>query len=223
MVKLRIDFHTHTYHSADSLTRIEALLETARKRGLDKVAVTDHNTIEGALAAYQADPQMVIIGEEIKTTKGELLGYFLEEEIKPFQDPFETIAQLREQNAFISISHPFDRFRSGWTREDLIEMAPLVDGIETYNARCFTRAMNKEAASFAKAFNLPGTAGSDAHAAREIGNGQMLLPDFSNADELRVAAKDGRAGGRLAGFWVRLYSMYAKLYKNVPGLWKEPG
>jgi predicted metal-dependent phosphoesterase TrpH len=216
--QIKVDFHTHTIHSADSLTHVEDLLKTARKRGLDKIAVTDHNALKGAQEAYTLDPHCVIIAEEIQTTKGELLGYYLTEKIPPLLEPLETIQRLRAQNAVISIPHPFDPYRSRWTLDDLIELAPLVDGIEAFNARCFAQEMNDKAAQFAREHGLVMTAGSDAHAAHEVGNGALLLPAFSNVDELREALREASVVGRRASVWVRFSSMYARLYKRLTGM-----
>ena len=137
---ISVDFHTHTNTSKDSLTSPEQLIRIARHRGLDRVAVTDHNSIAGALAAHALDPERIIVGEEIMTTKGEILAAYVTESIPRGLSPLETIQRLREQGAFISVSHPFDSWRSGaWTPEDLLEITPLVDAIEVFNARC-TRA-----------------------------------------------------------------------------------
>ena len=108
-----VEFHCHTIFSKDSLTSPRKLVETSRRRGIDRVVVTDHNTTAGALAAQALDPELVIVGEEIMTTRGEILAAFVTEEILPFLSPQETIRRLREQGAFISVSHPFDRLRNG--------------------------------------------------------------------------------------------------------------
>ncbi|HEY3474500.1 MAG TPA: PHP domain-containing protein, partial [Anaerolineales bacterium] len=107
-----IEFHCHTIFSKDSLTRPEVLVETCRQKGIDRVVVTDHNTIAGARVAQAIDPELVIVGEEIATTCGELLAMFVKEEIPKGLTPQEAIRRLRDQGAFISVSHPFDRWRS---------------------------------------------------------------------------------------------------------------
>ncbi len=210
---IRVDFHSHTCYSPDSATSLKRLLQTARRRGLNRLAVTDHNTIQGALRAYELDPDLVIIGEEIETQKGELLALFVQEEIPAGLPPQETIARLREQNAFISISHPFDPYRSAWTMQDMEELAPLVDAVEVFNARCFTAAMNEKAAQFARMHALPGTAGSDAHWHGEVGNALLELPVFSNADELRMAIRGAHVVGKRTTFLVRFISSFARLQK----------
>lgn len=213
---LRVDFHTHTIYSPDSLTTPEKLLDTCRKKGIDRVVVTDHNTIEGALRAKELDPSMVIVGEEIKTTQGEILAAFVKDEIPKGLHPQETIARLRAQDAFISISHPFDFLRGGhWRKDDLLEILPLVDAIETFNARCAWPGFNWRAQKIAREHNLPGTHGSDAHGAYEIGRGSLLLPFFDDAESLREAITRAVAPRQiLSGFWVRFSSQYAYFVKS---------
>ena len=121
---LRVDFHCHTIHSSDSLTRIPAIIQAARRIGLDKLVITDHNTIDGALEAFQLAPDLVIVGEEVKTTEGEFLAAFVTEPLPKKLEPFEALSRLKDQGAFISISHPFDPVRSGWSRETLERLAP---------------------------------------------------------------------------------------------------
>ncbi len=211
-----VDFHSHTIFSNDSLTRPESLIATSRRRGLDRVVITDHNTIAGALAAHALDPELVIIGEEIMTTRGEILAAYVTEEIPPGLSPQETIKCLRSQCAFISVSHPFDSWRSGaWKLEYLLEIAPLVDAIEIFNARCMIPAGNQRASEFARQKHLPGTAGSDAHAAFELGAATLLLPQFVDPDELRIVIREGKVQGRLSPFWVHFFSRYAHLHKKV--------
>jgi len=125
MDMLCIEFHCHTVFSKDSLTSPQKLVEVCRRKQIDRVIITDHNTIAGALAAQALDPQRVIIGEEIMTTRGEILAAFVTDEIPAKLSPQETILRLREQNAFISVSHPFDEWRSGgWQETDLLEILP---------------------------------------------------------------------------------------------------
>ncbi len=213
---LRVEFHCHTIYSKDSLVRVENLLETCRKKGIDRIVITDHNTTRGAFQAQVIDPQRVIIGEEILTQKGELLAAFMQGEIPAGLPPLETIARLREQGAFISVSHPFDRLRSGhWQLQDLLEITPLVDAIEIFNARCMSADFNSQAAEFARENQLAGTVGSDAHAAFEIGRAAMLLPDFHDANSLKEALPKAQFETRLSSTMVRFTSRYAVLYKLI--------
>jgi predicted metal-dependent phosphoesterase TrpH len=207
---LCVEFHCHTMASKDSMARPEALIAACRRKGIDRMVVTDHNSIAGALAARQLDPELVIVGEEIMTTHGELLAAFVETEIPPGLPPLEAIRRLRQQGAFISVSHPFDEFRSGhWEFGDLLDIIPEVDAIETYNARSMLPVYTRWAQDLARQYDLPGTVGSDAHAALELGRAVLYLDDFRDADQLRACLRAGRPRVRWSPPWFHLLSRYA--------------
>lgn len=218
MDNLRVEFHCHTVFSKDSLTRPEQLVEAARRKGLGRVIVTDHNAIGGALRARQIDPALIIVGEEIMTTRGEILAAFVSEEIPAGLTPQETIRRLREQGAFISVSHPFDVQRGGhWELPDLLEIAPQVDAIETFNSRCIQPEFNLRAQDFAREHGLRGTVGSDAHTTQELGRSVLILEAFANADELRAVIGRAQADTHLSSPLIHLTSRYAVLIKKLGG------
>ena len=212
---LRVEFHCHTIASKDSLTRPADLVAAARRKGIDRVVVTDHNTIAGAQAARALDPELVILGEEIMTTRGEILAAFVREEVPPGLSPGETIRRLRDQEAFISVSHPFDRLRSGgWKEADLLEILPLVDAIEVYNSRCLLPRFNWEARRFAEKHNVAGTVGSDAHAAFELGRSVLLLEQYEGLEGMRQVIRRGIPKVKWSPPWFHLSSRYATIRKN---------
>jgi len=211
-----VEFHCHTIYSKDSLTSPQTLVDVCRHKGIDRVIVTDHNTIAGARAAQSLDPERVIVGEEIMTTRGEILAAYVTEEIPPMLSPLETIQRLRDQNAFISVSHPFDKWRGGgWKEEDLLEIIPLVDAIEVYNSRCISPEFNHRAREFARKHNLAGTVGSDAHAAFELGRSLNLLEPFQGPDEMRKVIRRAEYLMRWSPPWVHLTSRYAVIRKKI--------
>ncbi len=213
---LRVEFHCHTIVSKDSLTRPADLVAVARRKGLDRVIVTDHNSIAGARAAQTLDPERIIVGEEIMTTRGEILAAFVTEEISAQLTPLETIRRLRKQGAFISVSHPFDELRQGgWKEPDLLEILPLVDAIEVYNSRCMRPIFNQRAKAFAEAHNIPATVGSDAHAAFELGRSILVLDQFQGPEEMRKVIRQGRPETRWSPPWIHLTSRYASLRKKL--------
>lgn len=217
-ILISLDFHTHTAASGDSLTSPADLIRAARKKGLGRVVVTDHNSIAGARAAYQLDPQLIIIGEEILTTQGELLAIFVREEIPAGLSPQATIKLLKEQGAFISVSHPFDEWRKGgWKERDLLEITPFVDAIEVFNSRCMLRRFNQRAAEFARQHNIPGTVGSDAHAAFEVGRSLLVLEDFQDAEGLRRVIREGAPRVKSSPPWFHLVSRYAAMVRKMTG------
>lgn len=197
----------------------------ARRKGLGKLAITDHNSIKGALLAKILAPDLIVVGEEILTTKGEILALFVTKQVPARLQPMEAIDLLRQQGAFISVSHPFDRRRYGWELEELEKIAPYVDALEVFNARCGRALMNREALKFASSHKLLGTAGSDAHILSEVGHAHLLIPDFSNADEFRQRIASAEARGRLSGLRVHLgsrlawmrHQMAARRKQNIDG------
>ncbi len=212
---LRVEFHCHTEYSPDSLTRPADLLAACRRKGIDRVVITDHNTIAGAQRARDLDPQRVIVGEEIMTQRGELLAAYVAEEIPAGLPPLEAIERLHAQGAFISVSHPFDKLRSGhWELPDLLEITPLVDAVEVFNARCFPPWFNARAQKYAQVHSLLGTVGSDAHAAFEVGRTVMLLPAFEDASGLKRALASAQYETHLTPPWLRLTSRYAYFRKR---------
>lgn len=192
------------------------LIAVARKRGLQRLAITDHNAFEGARLAARLDPELIIPGEEIMTTGGELLAYYVQELVPPGLTPEQTIDLLRQQGAVISIAHPYDALRAGhWREDELRRILPLVDAIEVFNARVASAAHNRRAAELAAAVGKPGTAGSDAHAYFEVGRTVIRLPDFQDADGLRAALPAAEVVGRRSQYWVHLFSRYAVWRKKA--------
>ena len=210
----RVEFHCHTIFSKDSLTRPAVLVDTCRKKGIDRVVITDHNEVQGALEAKKIDPQRVIVGEEILTTQGEILGFYVQEKIPRGLPPLEVIRRLREQGAFISVPHPLDHYR-GWKADDLLEILPLIDAIEVFNARCIHQADNQRATDLAHQYDLASTVGSDAHAPFELGNATLTLPPFENASDLRKVIREGQPNVTRAGIKANLASRYAVLHKML--------
>jgi len=216
-----VEFHCHTYHSADSLVLPQRLLATCRRRGIDRVAITDHNQLEGAREAAAIDPERVILSEEIMTTQGELLAFFVREEIPAGLTPEECIRRLRQQDAFISVSHPFDAARHGsWDLSDLERIIPLVDALEVFNARTLTEGPNQRAAALAEKVAVLGTSGSDAHTCAELGRAAMELLPFEDVDGLRLSLATARIRRHRSSPLVHLASRYAVWRKRLG--WRPP-
>lgn len=212
---IRIEFHCHTEYSHDSRVGIDELIRTARRKHIDRVVVTDHNRIDGARAAEEKAPDLIIIGEEVMTTEGELLAVYVKEAIPRGLTPIMAIEMLRGQGAFISVSHPFDSMRSGaWEIDELRKIAPLVDAIEVFNSRCWSMEQNRLAAEFALTNSLAGTVGSDAHSSYELGRSTLILPAFNGANELKIALRSARHDVRMSPFWVHFISTWAKWSKK---------
>ena len=206
------EFHCHSNYSPDSRVRIEAIIRTCREKGIGKIAITDHGRMVGAQKAHQMAPDLVVVSEEIQTTEGEILGYFMTEEIPDYLSPIETVRRLQDQGAFISVAHPFDPWRgSSWKPGTLESLVPYLDGVEAFNARCFDPKFNEQAGEYANEHGLVWMVGSDAHSLSEIGQAVLKLPDFNSAEELRQSLKTAAFSGELSGKIVRLHSTIAKV------------
>jgi len=213
---VRVELHVHTRVSKDSLMPIEKLLKRCQSIGIDRVAITDHNQIEAALRAKSIAPAHFIVGEEIETTQGELIGYFMTEWVPAGLEPMETIKRLRAQGAVISVSHPFDTVRNQhWAEADLVAIADHVDAIETFNARCLGQAPNRKAASFARQHGLLETVGSDAHSLWEVGQATLQMAEFDDAAGFKAALKDAQQATQLSPPFVHLFSRYAVFFKKL--------
>jgi predicted metal-dependent phosphoesterase TrpH len=213
----KVDLHSHTIYSKDCLTRTANLIATAHARGLDKIAVTEHNRLDGALVAKALAPDLVIIGEEIMTTHGEIIGYFMREEVPRGLTPEETIRRLRAQDAVITIPHPLDSVRrSAMRRDAVLAVIDQVDALEVLNARCVRQQDNVDAAELARQHHKLVTAGSDAHTLFEIGRCYVEMPPFEdNAESFRSALQQTRPCGAVSPLWTHIASRYAYWRKRL--------
>ena len=210
----KVEFHLHSDFSPDSSNTIDDILSIARKKHIDRLVITDHNSIQGALMAKEKDAERIIIGEEIMTQDGEIIGSYLTEEIPSGLSAIETIDLLQKQNAFISIPHPFDSHRHGLGFSVLLQVIDKIDAIEVFNARCINHEFNDDALDFAIKNNLQQTVGSDAHTNMEIGNALLELPVFNNADELRKVIGSGKQIVKYSPPWVHVSSTLTKFGKK---------
>ena len=215
-----IDLHCHTSASFDCLARPGDVVKAAATRGLTHLIVTDHDRIEGALAARELAPDSltVIVGEEIRTRDGDLIGAFLQRVVPPGMSAVETVAAIREQGGLVGVPHPFDRLRgSVLTDARMSGLAPLVDWIEVHNAR-LVGGGNERAAAFARGQGLAGVAVSDAHSILEVGVAYTALDGDPSTPAGLLAALAGAeiVPGR-ASYAVRLWTPIAKAVNRVRG------
>jgi hypothetical protein len=219
---LKADLHTHTYFSPDTLTSPKKYVQTCLKRRINCVAVNDHNDIGGALAVQKLASLRVIIGEEVKSSEGEIIGLFLQEEVPGGLSPEETVRRIKEQGGLVCIPHPFDRFRGERLAEAALRrILPQVDIIEALNARTTLRVDNQRAVRFAQEHDLAMSAGSDAHSAWELGQACVEMPDFEGPREFLQALRQGRIVGRLSHPLVHLWSRCALLRRRLG--WRPTG
>jgi predicted metal-dependent phosphoesterase TrpH len=212
---IRVDLHNHTHYSPDSILSPRRFVREAQRRGLDVIAVTDHNTIRGALAVRELSEKPVIIGEEVKSADGEILGLFLQEAIPKGLPASESIARIKDQGGLVGVPHPFDSLRSALNEDIMLALIDQIDFIEALNARMVFSAHNDKARNFAADHALPTTAGSDAHSPGEVARCYVEMPPFEGPRDFIASLRQGRLRGRLSTPFVHLISRYAYLRRAL--------
>jgi predicted metal-dependent phosphoesterase TrpH len=189
---LRVDLHAHTWYSADSLTSPERLVEQARARGLDRIAITDHGTIAGARAARALDAELVIVGEEIRCKGGvDVIGLFIRDHV-PNGLPLTVTARLiKAQGGIVYAPHPYAYILNPSKRAR--SLASVADILEVFNARAFYAPWNRRADALASETGIAKGVGSDAHMPWEIGRVFNEVAPFADGPSLVAALeKAGR-------------------------------
>jgi len=214
---LRLDLHVHTRFSKDSSAPIPSVVERCQKARLGVVAITDHGNILGALEVRSVAPFPVIVGEEIKSTAGDIIGLFLREEVPEGLSALETVHRVKEQGGLVVAPHPFCRLRStALGLRALEDILPFVDLIEGYNSHTVLPGDNARGVAFAEKHSLPMVACSDAHSALELGSTFTEVPEgeFDGTPEGLVrAVKAGRMVGKRPNPLLLLAPVYARLRK----------
>jgi predicted metal-dependent phosphoesterase TrpH len=212
---IKADLHLHTIYSGDSRSRLEQIIARCNEVGINCIAVTDHNTIAGAVEMRKIAPFKVIVGEEIHTANGEVIGYFLTQEIPKGLSPAETVRRIREQGGLVAVPHPFDRLRGSAIQRPALEaILPDIDIIEVLNARSILRRYNTMAKRFAQKHGLVASAGSDAHTPGEIGRAYVEMPDFDGRDGFLKALRQGKIMGQVSPRIVHFKSTLAKIRRG---------
>ena len=211
----RVDLHVHTCYSDDCRTPLSEVITAATRANLGAIAITDHDAIAGALALKERAPFTVIVGEEITTSCGDLIGLFLQQWIPPGLSPAETALLIREQGGLVYAPHPFDRLRQSALGE--AGLAPIMDQldvIEVLNGRVIWSPDNDRALHSAQDGGIAAGAGSDAHTAHEIGGAYVEMDPFVGSVEFLLKLATGRIGGGISSPHVHLSSTWAKLQRR---------
>ncbi|NQE46638.1 Error-prone DNA polymerase [ANME-1 cluster archaeon GoMg2] len=185
---MNFDFHMHSKYSFDSILEPKKIIKVAKKKGLDGVAITDHNTIKGSLEAKKINNNpnfLVITGSEINTEIGDITGLFLNEEIKS-RSSMEVIDKIHEQGGIVVLPHPY----RGHEVDELRKILDRIELIEVFNARN-NELQNRKADELATSYEMHTIAGSDAHFSSEIGLGRTIIKTECDIKDVRVKMLKG--------------------------------
>lgn len=218
-MRVRLDLHIHTVYSFDGCIDPSGLREACRRRGLDGVAVTDHDSVRGGLAFAAELPELLIVpGSEIRSAEGEIIGLFLEEDVPPGLSAPETMARIHEQGGVVVIPHPFDYVklkRMGARR--LRELAGEIDALEVLNGKPRYPGANARAARFAESLDLPATAGSDAHVPEHVGLVYVEMEEFNDREGFLASLRTAAVGGERYSAWASQMDRWrARLRRKPP-------
>lgn len=180
---IRIDCHTHTRTSWDSLIHFRRFVADAVNAGLDAVAITDHNSQEGLRRLRELEPPFRLIpGVEVVTASGEIIGLFIEELPPPYRSVDDTVRFIKERGGVVVLPHIFTPLATERLQPPgLWRALELADAIETVNARNHHPLSDEMARRLAVHYGKPMTAGSDAHLPGCLGNGHLRMEPFTDA------------------------------------------
>jgi predicted metal-dependent phosphoesterase TrpH len=203
----KVDLHTHSIISPDragSIT-ISDYEKFLNEEVLDFVAITDHNETSFAQMMHKKHGDKIIIGEEITTTDGEMIGLFLQTTIRPGLSAQQTAEEIHKQGGLVYIPHPFEIFRKGLQKPVLDKLIDQVDIFEVFNGRGRFRGKTKEAEVFAREQRLIGAASSDAHGPGGIGNTFSIISEKPTVKSLKKLLREGSLHKQYASLWTYLY------------------
>jgi predicted metal-dependent phosphoesterase TrpH len=197
---VKVDMHMHSMWSGDCTTTPDELAAAVAQSGVDVLCVTDHNTIVGAQRFAESGELgcRIIVGEELRTAAGEIIGLFLSDHLPFGLSPVEAVAGIRDQGGLVYIPHPFDPVRNCLNEDVLRGLAADggIDAVEVFNAKTSLQSLNQKAADFAAEFRLLSGAGSDAHVPGALGSAYVEVPDFTDAASFREALRAAVVRGR---------------------------
>lgn len=180
----KLDLHTHSYASNDGSIKPEQYQAALSSGLLDYIAITDHNRIDTALEIQKSLGDHIIVGEEISTTEGDLIGLFLKKVIKPGLSPAETIKAIKAQGGIVYVPHPFETVRKGMQQAIMNELAGDISIVEIHNGRAVFQNRSQKAIIWATMNHTARAASSDAHGAHGLGKTYTLVSEAPTAKNL---------------------------------------
>lgn len=213
--KMEFDLHIHSKYSFDSISNVRKILKVAKKRKLNGIAITDHNTVKGGIEALHItkdDDFFVISGTEIGTESGDILGLFLEEEIKS-RSALEVIDEIKNRGGIAVLPHPYKRMKS--INKEILTRIDAIEGFNARGERLGFHSTNRMAMDLAKAVNKPMTAGSDAHFYFEIGRGSCVINNISDVEDIRkmILTNKTKITGVNSSYYVEPMSQVIRMIK----------
>ncbi|HUP26692.1 MAG TPA: PHP-associated domain-containing protein [Candidatus Limnocylindrales bacterium] len=209
--------HTHSVSSPDGGITPDQYAAALDSNLLDLIAVTDHNQVDFALGLQQRLGERIIVGEEIMTTGGEIIGLYLNTLVRPGLSPEETVQRIKDQGGMVYVPHPFESVRHGLHPSVLEELAEHIDIMEVCNGRAFLQNRSAQAVIWAKLNRVIGAASSDAHGARGLGKTYTRVPELPQKDDLLKALSHGIPVTDHPGVRALLYPKYHMLRKKIKG------
>jgi predicted metal-dependent phosphoesterase TrpH len=195
---------------------LEQIIARCLEVGINCLGIADHNTIAGAKKMKEIAPFSIIVGEEILTLDGEVIGFFLSQEIPSKLSIKETVAQIKAQDGLVCIPHPYDRLRISVFRNQVFDdIMNDVDIIEAFNARSLSAGSSTRARQLAQKYGKPASAGSDAHTLPEIGNAYVEMPDFNGKEEFLASLAKGKISGNKSNPTAHFVSTWNRLKKRL--------
>jgi predicted metal-dependent phosphoesterase TrpH len=207
----KVDLHTHSTASADGGIERVQYLKALHNGTLDCIAVTDHNTISFASLLQQEFGERIIVGEEIMTSAGEIIGLYLDTAIPAGLSPAETVQRIKDQDGIVYIPHPFETMRKGLSQQVLDDIADSVDIIEAYNGRALLQNRTQQATVWARLNRKLGAASSDAHGPRGLGRTFTELSEPPTRENLLDLLADAKLHTGLPNMRALLYPKYHRL------------
>ncbi len=209
---IKVEMHSHTYFSQDGFTTPKTLAKQCRKKKIDCVCLADHDTMAGVIEFSRQVPVKIIAGQEITTGQGDVIGFFLKEEIPSGLGLETTIEKIKAQGGIVYLPHPFDEFRKSAVKlKDAEKIKSCIDVIEVFNSRTFNPRYNTMALEFARRNDIIIAVGSDAHHPLELGNSCMQMTDFDGPESFLESLRGAAYVTKRCPFIIRLYLKALKI------------
>lgn len=198
-MKVRIILHFHSEFSYDSNITLSEIISQCKAHNIDYVGITDHNTMKGAIKFKEKLSKAgikLILGEEIMTTSGEIIGLFIQRQIESKdllgkkRSLKEVISEIKKQGGLVIVPHPFDKMRNGIGKKNVEKFKDDIDALETFNSRTKIHSFNKKAKKYAARHGFTNIVGSDAHIDEELGNAIIEMEEFKTPQEFAENLKN---------------------------------